>query len=314
MASRLSFRGSVIPAVLGAHFTPLPPVGGKLPHAGGGGPGSGRRREAVTTYSLEDLLAPEDTVSNLDRATMKGPAKSGGAKPNRPAATSARQSPSPRPGCAPGSGKQREQGDRKAAAANSPPDKDPLLLNKLESVVAEELALFTPRSETTYDPTKPRKLRGSGPKIPWERYGVLAGVAAIVILFIVLVVYVRSQPKLSDSLIDPATGHIRQHGSSPRSAAKSLCGSGRILTAQRSHLARRGAAPTFGALAVSPTRAVAGEGGRREMPGEIGIFASCSRPIRQAPAESHFDRRGDFLSCYSISTYVTCLKSSSPPT
>ncbi len=67
---------------------PLPPLptGGKLPQAGGGGPGSGRRREAVPTYSLEDLLAAEDTVSDLDRATMKGPAKSGARRPSRPAA------------------------------------------------------------------------------------------------------------------------------------------------------------------------------------------------------------------------------------
>ena len=48
--------------------------------------------------------------------------------------------------------------------------------------MAEELASFTPLSETTYDPMKPRKLRGSGPKIPWERIGFLGGIAAVIIL------------------------------------------------------------------------------------------------------------------------------------
>ena len=71
--SSLSFNDSG-PGGLG---TPLPPLttSGKTSGAGGGGPGSGRRREAAPTYTLEDLLAPEDTVSDMDRATIKGPAR-----------------------------------------------------------------------------------------------------------------------------------------------------------------------------------------------------------------------------------------------
>ena len=76
MASR-SYPGLGESGGLGTPLPPLPGMGGKLPQPGGGGPGSGRRREAVPTYSLDDLLAPEDTVSDLERATMKGPAKSG---------------------------------------------------------------------------------------------------------------------------------------------------------------------------------------------------------------------------------------------
>ena len=93
-----SCRGSAIRAAVGTALPSLPGTSGKLPQPAGGGPGSGRRREAVTTYSLEDLLAPEDTVSNLDRATMKGPAKAGAAKAEPPSSNvrsgSATESPS----------------------------------------------------------------------------------------------------------------------------------------------------------------------------------------------------------------------------
>ncbi len=77
--SSLSFNDSG-PGGLG---TPLPPLNtsGKASGSGGGGPGSGRRREAAPTYTLEDLLAPEDTVSDMERATIKGPAKAPGANP-----------------------------------------------------------------------------------------------------------------------------------------------------------------------------------------------------------------------------------------
>ncbi len=68
---------------------------------------------------------------------------------------------------------------------------------------------MTPRSGTAYDPMKPRKIRGSGPKIPWERYAVWGAIAVVLILVIWLVIYVKGQPKLSDPIRIPATGSYR---------------------------------------------------------------------------------------------------------
>jgi hypothetical protein len=176
---------------------PSPPTGGKLPQPGGGGPGSGRRREAVTTYSLEDLLAPEDTVSNLDRATMKGPAKAGGPKAEPPGSNvrtgSAAESPSGKakapPGSSPrgtGSGKQQGSGKQpnKAAKPGSPepvPTKDPLL-NTFESLVDEELASINPLSQQSYNPKKPVRKRRAMPDLPWVPIAVVVGFLALVIL------------------------------------------------------------------------------------------------------------------------------------
>jgi hypothetical protein len=221
-APGLSDSGSVATA-----FSPLPGTGPKLPQSGGGGPGSGRRREAVTTYSLEDLLAPEDTVSNLDRATMKGPAKAGGAKAEPPGSNvrtgSGAESPSGKakapPGSSPrgsgpgkqqGSGKQQSQAAAKPAAAEAMPTKDPLL-NTFESVVAEELASINPLGQKSYNPNpKLRKKRRAWPKLPWKSIAIGAGLFAVVIL-IGYVVYALTRPsKFSEPLLDPTTGHLRQ--------------------------------------------------------------------------------------------------------
>jgi serine/threonine protein kinase len=183
---------------IGTAFSPLPGTGPKLPQAPGGGPGSGRRREVVTTYSLEDLLASEDTVSNLDRATMKGPPKAGGTKAEPSGSNvrsgSAAESPSGKtkapPGSTPrgtGSGKQQGSGKQpnkvaKPTTQEPVPTKDPLL-NTFESVVAEELASINPLGQSSHSPTaKPRRKRKPWPQLPWIPIGVAVGILVLVIL------------------------------------------------------------------------------------------------------------------------------------
>jgi eukaryotic-like serine/threonine-protein kinase len=208
--------------------TPLPAVPGtgtKQPQPVGGGPGSGRRREAVATYSLEDLLAPEDTVSNLDRATMKGPAKSGGAKAEPPGSNvrpgTAAESPSGKakaaPGSSPrgsgvnkqqGSGKQQTKGVKPAAAAEPMPIKDPLL-NTFESVVAEELASITPLSQKSASTNrKPIRKRKPWPQLPWKPIGVVAALVLVLILIVIGVRSLTGPSNFSQPLLDE-TGHLR---------------------------------------------------------------------------------------------------------
>ncbi|HEX4145362.1 MAG TPA: protein kinase [Pirellulales bacterium] len=211
---------------LGSPLPSLPVTGLKMSPTGGGGPGSGRRREPVTTYSLEDLLAPEDTVSNLDRATMKGPAKSGGAKAEPSGSNvrggSAAESPSSKakgaPGSSPrgtgsgtqGSGKQANKAAKPGATAEPVSIKDPLL-NTFESVVAEELASIGPLGQkSSATARKPVRKRKPWPKIPWRPVAFGAIVLAVVIL-ISFVIHVLNRPsKYSEPLLDPATGHLRQ--------------------------------------------------------------------------------------------------------
>ena len=186
--------------------SPLPSIPStKLPPVGGGGPGSGRRQEAVTTYSLEDLLAPEDTVSNLDRATMKGPARAPAAKADPPSSnvrSTPAESPSGKakaaPGSSPraaGSGKQQQKKPAGAPDSAAPvPIKDPLL-NTFESVVAEELDSIPAGRSSSYNPPKvhkkPKWVMPDLKNLNWTLIVVCGVVLAVLLAIFVGVSYVR---------------------------------------------------------------------------------------------------------------------------